>query len=91
MKLNHAHSQNFWLTAASGLAVVSAIAATLLAPSSAQAATAATTLVVNANQVLRPVTHVATGSLYGLANASTPADNLVRAIKPNTFVQMAVG
>jgi hypothetical protein len=46
---------------------------------------------VNAGSVLRPVTHVATGSLYGLANASTPADNLVQQIKPNTFVQMAAG
>ncbi|MEV5752754.1 RICIN domain-containing protein [Actinoallomurus sp. NPDC052308] len=52
---------------------------------------AATTLVVNANQVLRPVTHVATGSLYGLANATTPADNLVQPIKPNTFVQKPQG
>ncbi|GAB3960117.1 hypothetical protein GCM10029978_008570 [Actinoallomurus acanthiterrae] len=52
---------------------------------------AATTLVVNANQVLRPVTHVATGSLYGLANATTPADSLVRPIKPNTFVQKPQG
>ncbi|MDD1059929.1 RICIN domain-containing protein [Streptomyces cocklensis] len=41
--------------------------------------------------MLRPVTHVATGSLYGLANASTPADSLVQAIKPNTFVQKPQG
>ncbi|MFF5302060.1 RICIN domain-containing protein [Streptomyces sp. NPDC013161] len=53
--------------------------------------TSATTLVVNAAQNLRSVTHVATGSLYGLANASTPADSLVQALKPNTFVQMAPG
>ncbi len=55
------------------------------------AATASTTLVVNANQVLRPVTHVATGSLYGLANATQPSDSLVQAIHPNTFVQMPSG
>ncbi|WP_327287826.1 cellulose-binding domain-containing protein [Streptomyces sp. NBC_01198] len=60
-------------------------------PSAQAAASPSTTLVVNANQVLRPVTHVATGSLYGLANASTPADNLVQAIKPNTFVQKPQG
>jgi len=55
------------------------------------AASASTTLVVNANQVLRPVTHVATGSLYGLANATQPSDSLVQGIKPNTFVQMPSG
>jgi hypothetical protein len=49
------------------------------------------TLVVNANQVLRSVTHVATGSLYGLANASQPSVALAQAIKPNTFVQMPAG
>lgn len=57
----------------------------------AQPASAATTLVVEANAPFRPVTHVATGSLYGLATGTVPADNLVEAIKPNTFVQMAVG
>jgi chitodextrinase len=46
---------------------------------------------VNANQTLRPVTYVATGSLYGLANATQPSDALVQAIKPNTFVQMPSG
>jgi chitodextrinase len=46
---------------------------------------------VNADQVLRSVTHVATGSLYGLANATQPSDSLVQAIKPNTFVQMPSG
>ena len=55
------------------------------------AASASSTLVVNAGQVLRPVTHVATGSLYGLANATQPSDALVQAIKPNTFVQMPSG
>jgi Cellulose binding domain len=60
-------------------------------PSHSMAAAASATLVVNANQVLRPVTHVATGSLYGLASASVPSDSLVEPIKPNTFVQMAVG
>jgi len=49
------------------------------------------TLVVNADQVLRPVTHVASGALYGLATDAVPADDLVEAFKPNTFVQMAPG
>ncbi len=57
----------------------------------ASAATSANTLTVNANQVLRPVTHVATGSLYGLANATQPTVALAQAIKPNTFVQMPAG
>ncbi|MYS24900.1 Ricin-type beta-trefoil lectin domain-like [Streptomyces sp. DvalAA-14] len=73
-------------------AAVLAVASAMFTGSPAQAsATPSTTLVVNANQVLRPVTHVATGSLYGLANANTPADNLVQAIKPNTFVQKPQG
>jgi len=55
------------------------------------AATAANTLTVNANQVLRPVTHVASGSLYGLANATQPTVALAQAIKPNTFVQKPQG
>jgi hypothetical protein len=57
----------------------------------AEAAAASNTLVVNANQVLRPVTHVASGSLYGLANATQPTVALAQAIKPHTFVQMAAG
>jgi hypothetical protein len=74
---------------------VAAVAAGLLgaglAAAPASAAPASATLVVNANQVLRPVTHVATGSLYGLANATQPTVALAQAIKPNTFVQMPAG
>ncbi|MFF4308911.1 RICIN domain-containing protein [Streptomyces sp. NPDC001507] len=55
------------------------------------APTSATTLVVSADQTLRPVTHVASGSLYGLDTASVPTDSLVEPLKPNTFVQMAPG
>jgi hypothetical protein len=66
-------------------------AAGVVASSAAASAATVPTLVVSANQTLRPVTHVATGSLYGLANATTPSDNLVEAIKPNTFVQMPIG
>ncbi|MEZ0070391.1 hypothetical protein ABIA32_006444 [Streptacidiphilus sp. MAP12-20] len=69
-----------------------ALAATPLVAAPAQAApTAATTLVVNADQTLRSVTHVASGSLYGLDTATVPADSLVEALKPDTFVQMAPG
>jgi hypothetical protein len=49
------------------------------------------TLVVHADEPFRPVTHVATGSLYGLANETDPTDELAAAIKPNTFVQMPAG
>ncbi|MGQ4431746.1 RICIN domain-containing protein [Streptomyces sp. SAS_260] len=79
------------LRAVLGAAILTAAAA-LGSSAPAQAApTATTTLVVNAASTLRPVTHVATGSLYGLADASTPADSLVAPLKPNTFVQMAPG
>ncbi|MEV4325889.1 RICIN domain-containing protein [Microbispora rosea] len=70
---------------------LTAAGATLAAAPAHAAASASTTLVVNANQPFRPVTHVASGSLYGLADASTPADNLAQAIKPNTFVQKPQG
>lgn len=80
------------LTGAVGLgAALLALGSAAFAGPPAHAAAASTTLVVSANQVLRPVTHVATGSLYGLANATTPADSLVQAIKPNTFVQKPQG
>jgi hypothetical protein len=80
------------LAAASGGALlVVAVAASGFIAAPASAATASTTLTVNAGQVLRPVTHVATGSLYGLANATQPSVALAQAIKPNTFVQMPAG
>lgn len=76
---------------APGLAVL-LVAGTFAAGPVPQAAAASTpTLVVAANQAFRPVTHVATGSLYGLATATVPADNLVEPLHPNTFVQMAAG
>jgi hypothetical protein len=53
--------------------------------------TAPSTLVVDANQPYRAVTHVASGSLYGLDTAAIPSDSLVEPLHPNTFVQMAPG
>ena len=79
------------LRAVLGAATLTAVAALGTAAPAQAAPTAATTLVVNAASTLRSVTHVATGSLYGLADASTPADSLVTPLKPNTFVQMAPG
>jgi hypothetical protein len=61
------------------------------AAAASPAATAASTLVVQASQPYRSVTHVASGSLYGLATASVPVDSLVEPLHPNTFVQMAAG
>ncbi|MDR6972031.1 LamG-like jellyroll fold domain-containing protein [Leifsonia shinshuensis] len=73
-----------------GTAILAAGGALTALPAQA-APTAASTLVVHADQPFRPVSHVATGSLYGLANATTPSDSLVQAIKPNTFVMMPIG
>jgi hypothetical protein len=79
-------------TTAMAAALIVAAMGTALAAAPAQGAPAsAATLVVGADQVLRPVTHVASGGLYGLATDTVPADNLVQAFKPNTFVQMAPG
>jgi hypothetical protein len=74
--------------AASGLAIAG-LAAT--AAPAAAAPTAANTIVVHADQPFRAVSHVATGSLYGLANATTPSDALVQAIKPTEFVMKPIG
>ena len=76
--------------AALGAVVLTAAALGITAPAQAAPASA-TTLVVSADQTLRPVTHAASGSLYGLDTASVPADSLVEPLKPNTFVQMAPG
>jgi hypothetical protein len=85
--------RGFVLGRAGGLAaVVFAAAGAFPAGGPAQAAPdAASTLVVHADQPFRPVTHVATGSLYGLATDTVPAPDVVAAINPNTFVQMAPG
>jgi hypothetical protein len=83
-------SRRAWLAGSVALVIAGTICTGLTAAPAA-AATASNTLTVNANQVLRPVTHVATGSLYGLANATQPTVALAQAIKPNTFVQMPAG
>jgi len=92
--LSPRHRYRVPLGRATAAAVATALAATavVLTGASAEAApTSSTTLVVNAAQNLRSVTHVGTGSLYGLASASTPSDSLVQPLKPNTFIQMAPG
>ncbi|MCO7127480.1 hypothetical protein NIE88_17110 [Sporolactobacillus shoreicorticis] len=47
------------------------------------------TLTVNLGNRYRPVTHAASGSLYGLADKHTPLLNQIEPLKPSTFVQMA--
>lgn len=68
----------------------------VIAPSAFAAAadsgpTAADVVVVHADQPFRPVTHVASGSLYGLADATNPTDALASAIKPAEFVMKPSG
>lgn len=79
------------LTAAALAATAAGTVAVITAGSASAVATASTTLVVNANQPFRSVTHVASGGLYGLDTSSVPADSLVEPLHPNTFVQMAPG
>ena len=79
------------ITARVAVAVLVVAGSALAAAVTSSPASAATTLVVNANQPFRTVTHVASGGLYGLDTASVPADSLVEPLHPNTFVQMAPG
>ncbi len=73
-----------------GSAVATALPAAADSVPPAQTAAPAT-LVVHADQPFRAVTHVASGSLYGLDTATVPAGSLVTSLHPNTFVQMAPG
>ncbi|MFF7791212.1 RICIN domain-containing protein [Streptomyces sp. NPDC007991] len=92
LSTRHRHRAPLGRATAAALATALAATAVVLTSPSAQATpTSSTTLVVNAAQTLRPVTHVGTGSLYGLADDTTPADSLVTPLRPNTFVQMAPG
>ena len=88
----HPHNRLRRAGVASLVAAATAVAGSLLAAPAAHAdPTAATTLIVSANQQLRPVTHVASGSLYGLATDSVPADSVSTPLHANTYVQMAPG
>ncbi|GAB3632331.1 hypothetical protein GCM10027421_16840 [Microbacterium shaanxiense] len=61
-------------------------------PGAADAApTPESTLVVEADQPFRSVTHMASGSLYGLASANVPALEKILPIKPHTFMQKPEG
>ena len=73
--------------AAATLTVLTITAGAL--PSPAQAA--GTTLTVNAGTAIRPVTHVASGGLYALAENGKPADSTLLPIRMNTLTQPAPG
>jgi hypothetical protein len=78
--------------AAAALTALALAAAAAGAAAPARAAAVSTaTLVVQANEPYRTATHVADGALYGLDTASDPANSLVSALHPNSFVQMAPG
>ena len=71
-------------------AILTALTITVGAlPGPAQAA--GTTLTVNVGTAVRPVTHVASGGLYALAENSRPADSTLLPIKMNTITQPAPG
>ncbi|HUR02747.1 MAG TPA: hypothetical protein VM347_09415, partial [Nonomuraea sp.] len=71
------------------LAVITAAAT--LATFTPPAEAAGATLTVNVAQPLRPVTHVASGGLYGLAENGRPADSTLLPIKVNSLTQPAPG
>ncbi len=66
------------------------LAAALLVPGPAAWA-AGSTLVVNAGGVLRPVTHVAAGGLYGLADSTTPSVALLQPLQLRQHTQPPPG
>ncbi|HYQ66837.1 carbohydrate-binding protein [Actinophytocola sp.] len=72
-----------------GLTVTTAVAAALLPAVPAQAA--GHTLVVNVAAPFRPVTHMASGGLYALAENNRPADSTLLPIKMNTLTQPPPG
>jgi hypothetical protein len=67
--------------------LLTAVAWSGLAPQPARAA--GSTLVVTASAPFRPVTHVAAGGLYALAENNRPADSALLPIKLNTLTQPA--
>jgi hypothetical protein len=66
-------------------------ATTAVARFTGEAAAAGATLVVNAATAFRPVSHVAAGGLYALAEGDRPADALLLPLKLNTLTQPAPG
>ena len=77
--------------AATVAAVVGATTVAVVGGLTGQAGAAGATLVVNVGSNLRPVTHLAAGGLYGLAENNKPADSLLLPLKVNTLTQPAPG
>jgi hypothetical protein len=74
------------------LVATAALAATIPVAAIGGAANAAgATLVVNAGAPFRPVSHVAAGGLYALAEGNKPADAMLMPLKLNTITQPAPG
>ncbi|MBB5782528.1 CBM35 domain-containing protein [Nonomuraea jabiensis] len=73
------------------LALALVTTATALVTVSPPAAAAGATLTVDVARPFRPVTHVASGGLYGLAENSRPADSTLLPIKVNSLTQPAPG
>ena len=70
------------------VALVASLAAVIGSVSlSVPAQAAGATLVVNVGSPFRPVSHVASGGLYALAENSRPADSTLLPIKMNTITQ----
>ncbi|MCL9662990.1 carbohydrate-binding protein [Paenibacillus hunanensis] len=62
----------------------------LFAPAPVSAASPSP-FIVDVSNAYRPVTHVASGSLYGLAEEGRPANDLIAPTHPKMFTQMAPG
>ncbi|MER6575850.1 CBM35 domain-containing protein [Nonomuraea sp. NPDC001023] len=73
------------------VALAVAVAAATLAAVSPPAAAAGATLTVDVGRPFRPVTHVAAGGLYGLAENSRPADSTLLPLRVNSLTQPAPG
>ncbi|MER7369792.1 CBM35 domain-containing protein [Nonomuraea wenchangensis] len=71
--------------------VATTMAMTATMAGAAPAAAAGSTLTVDVARPFRPVTHAASGGLYGLAENSRPADSTLLPIKVNSLTQPAPG
>jgi hypothetical protein len=70
---------------------ITAAATVMVALTATPAQAAGHTLVVNVASPFRPVTHVASGGLYALAENNRPADSTLLPIKMNTLTQPPPG
>ncbi|WP_432920935.1 CBM35 domain-containing protein [Microbispora sp. CA-135349] len=73
------------------IGLTSALLGAVLGLPTTPAEAAGATLTVNVAQPFRPVTHVAAGGLYGLAENGRPADSTLLPLKLNSLTQPAPG